>query len=196
MRKKLLSNKSPLCNGSAVTTARKISPLNSSEKKTGPAIFRKLDRKKPSDFKVETSVLIGPGKAIFEDNPMNTDERIIEKDKEINSLTKPEAKRTLFSKSGSRVVPCQEEVSESTVVVSNETGDILRNQKGSEDLSMIRKQLVQIENQQSNLLDLLQVLKTFLTIAFLYEFVILGIELRRIAISVVSILVSVTKGLD
>ncbi|KAG6401703.1 hypothetical protein SASPL_138567 [Salvia splendens] len=42
------------------------------------------------------------------------------------------------------------------VVVSNETGDVCRNQRDCEDLSLIRKQFVHIENQQSNLLEILQ----------------------------------------
>nr|GMC55356.1 microtubule-associated protein TORTIFOLIA1-like [Ipomoea batatas]GMC56295.1 microtubule-associated protein TORTIFOLIA1-like [Ipomoea batatas] len=75
--------------------------------------------------------------------------------------TKPETRRALFGQkaAGSRVVPYHEEKSEHTVVMSNETGDLYRNQKECEELSQIRKQLVQIETQQSNLIDTLQ-LKT------------------------------------
>lgn len=149
-RKKLFSNKSVLCDGSAVTTARKRSPINGSDRKTGPAMFRKLERKK-------TPIPDGSGTLTSKDNSQGRDEKVIEKGEDRNRYIKPEAKRTLFNKSGSRVAPCQDEKSESTVVVSNETGEIQRNQKESGDLSLIRKQLVQIETQQSNLMDLLQV---------------------------------------
>lgn len=148
-RKKLFSNKSILCDGSAVTTARKRSSLNGTDGKIGSAMFRKLDRKKPAATDVSVAL-------ISKDNPQGRDEKYLEKGEDRNRFTKAEAKRTLFGKSGSRVAPCQDEKPESTVVVSNETGDILRNHKESEDLSLIRKQLVQIEAQQSNLMDLLQ----------------------------------------
>ncbi|CDP14919.1 unnamed protein product [Coffea canephora] len=152
VRKNLL-----LCNGSSFTTARKRIPVNENEKKTGPAMFRKLDRKKPYELIVECGATRNaPGKAMSDDDPTNRDESSGEKVGERNRLAKPDVKRTLFNKSASRVVPCHEEISEGTVVVSNETGITLRNQKDYEDLSLIRKQLVQIEKQQSNLLDLLQ----------------------------------------
>lgn len=156
VRRSLLGNRPSLCNGSSFTTARKRIPVNENEKKTGPAMFRKLDRKKPSELIVECATHNAPGKGMSDDNPTNRDESIGEKAGERNRLTKPDVKRTLFNKSGSRIVPCHEEISEATVVVSNKRGDMLRNQKDCEDLSLIRKQLVQIENQQSNLLDLLQ----------------------------------------
>ncbi|KAF4349562.1 hypothetical protein G4B88_009538 [Cannabis sativa] len=85
-------------------------------------------------------------------------------------LSKPETKRALFykssddkghrfggSRSGSRVAPFQEDSNDSTVVVSNATADIHKNHNESEDLTLIRHQLVQIEKQQSSLSDLLQV---------------------------------------
>lgn len=116
-------------------------------------MFRKLDRKKPAAAAADGSVTL-----ISKDNSRGKDEKFLEKVEDRNRFTKAEAKRTLFGKSGSRVAPFQEDMSESTVVMSNETGDIQRKHKESEDLSLIRKQLVQIETQQSNLMDLLQVL--------------------------------------
>lgn len=151
-RKKIFSNKSILCDGSAVTTARKRSSLNGTDGKTGSSMFRKLDRKKPA------AAADGSVTLISKDNSQGRDEKFLEKVEDRNRFTKAEAKRTLFGKSGSRVAPFQDDKSESAVVVSNETGDIQRNHKESEDLSLIRKQLVQIETQQSNLMDLLEVL--------------------------------------
>ncbi|KAK4362409.1 hypothetical protein RND71_017650 [Anisodus tanguticus] len=148
------ANKSSVADNSTAPATQKGRPLKSVEKKSGPAIFRKLDRKKP--WKVEAS----------EDNHQNKDGIQLRKDKELET-PRPGVKRTLFSKitnetrnavgkAGSRVVPFQDEISESTVVVSNETGDLCRNPKDCEDLSLIRKQLVHIETHQSNLLELLQ----------------------------------------
>ncbi|KAK4350469.1 hypothetical protein RND71_029782 [Anisodus tanguticus] len=149
------ANKSSVADNSTAPAAQKGHPLESIEKKSGPAIFRKLDRKKP--WKVEAS----------KDNHQNKDGIQLGKDEELETHTRLGVKRTLFSKitnetrnavgkAGPRVVPYQDEISESTVVVSNETGDLCRNPKDCEDLSLIRKQLVQIETQQSNLLELLQ----------------------------------------
>lgn len=160
---KRLANKSTVEDNSTAPAVQKGRPLDSIEKKSGPAIFRKLDRKKP--WKVEVSAT----HASSADYHQNKDGRQLGKDKELEPHTKPGVKRTLFSKitnetrngvvkAGSRVVPYQDEISESTVVVSNETEDLCRNPKDCEDLSLIRKQLAQIETQQSNLLDLLQVI--------------------------------------
>lgn len=157
---KRTANKSSVADNSTAPAAQKGRPLDSIEKKSGPAIFRKLDGKKP--WKVEVS-------APSVDYHQNKDGIQLGKDKELETHTKPGVKRTLFSKitsetrngvvkAGSRVVPYQDEISESTVVVSNETEDLCRNPKDCEDLSLIRKQLAQIETQQSNLLDLLQVI--------------------------------------
>ncbi|KAG5056662.1 hypothetical protein GLYMA_05G032600v4 [Glycine max] len=86
-----------------------------------------------------------------------------------SGVSKPETKRALLNKSsedkiqkyggskaGSRVVPYQEDESQDSVPVSIVSKDLQRNDKESEDLSLIRDQLHQIENQQSSLLDLLQ----------------------------------------
>ncbi|TKY73446.1 Microtubule-associated protein TORTIFOLIA1 [Spatholobus suberectus] len=97
------------------------------------------------------------------------DEDVLERSKKDKSrFFKSETKRALFdknpddkmhkfggSKAGSRVVPCSEE-SQDSGPVSNVTKDLHRNDKESEELSLIRAQLVQIEKQQSGLLDLLQ----------------------------------------
>ncbi|KEH31865.1 microtubule-associated TORTIFOLIA-like protein [Medicago truncatula] len=78
---------------------------------------------------------------------------------------KPEMNRALLNKNsddrikkhgGSRVVPYHEE-SQDSVPVNNVSKDLFKNDKESEELSLIRNQLQQIEKQQSSLLDLLQV---------------------------------------
>lgn len=61
-------------------------------------------------------------------------------------------------RSGSRVVPCSSDDSDSCdSVAKNCKDDIDESKKDSEELSLIREQLALIENQQSSLLDLLQV---------------------------------------
>ncbi|RVX10429.1 TORTIFOLIA1-like protein 4 [Vitis vinifera] len=132
--KKIIPTRSPPSDNSLVTTARKRSPLQSSNNgKSTTAMFRKLDCKKPSDWKVEVAV----------PHP---------------SSSKVACEDDLKRRSGSRIVPFHENNnSESAVVDSNATEEeIYENQKDIEDLSLIRKQLIQIENQQSSMLNLLQ----------------------------------------
>ncbi|XP_031106482.1 TORTIFOLIA1-like protein 4 [Ipomoea triloba] len=120
-------------------------------KKATPAIFRKLDHKKPFDqLKIEV-----PNSQDSSGDDLKCKNGKGDEEKE--GFTKPEIKRPLFGKSasGCRVVPYQDERSDSNVVM-NESGDLCMNQKERDDLSEIRKQLVQIENQQSNLLQVLQ----------------------------------------
>ncbi|PIA62328.1 hypothetical protein AQUCO_00200372v1 [Aquilegia coerulea] len=148
-------------------TSRLTPPDRSSAttvREKSPALFRKLDRKKPANLKVDISV---PHTIPAS---QNRDLRDLECGEDgDNRCHKPETRRALFNrngddkvhkyagKSGSRVVPIQvEECLESTVVASNNTENLNGNQQNSEDLSMIKRQLIQIENQQSSLLDLLQ----------------------------------------
>ncbi|KAB2633428.1 microtubule-associated protein TORTIFOLIA1 [Pyrus ussuriensis x Pyrus communis] len=149
---------------SYATTATKTSTLKSKDKKANPGTLGKPDRKKPSDWEAEISALGAPSSAgAFDDGFKEMDENIPER--RINGNTK----RTLFrrssdnkvhkfggSRSGSRVAPYHEERTESTVVVSNVTEDNHKNHRECEDLSRIRNQLLQIEKQQSSLLDLVQ----------------------------------------
>lgn len=153
----LARRRSSLENASPSSTARKRSPLGSNVKKTSPGLFQKLDRKKPSDLKVEIVAAAGCYGVQVSDDKV---EHVLETSEEEK---KPfEIKRALFKESngkhnklgffrgGSRVVPC----GDTSVVVSNETRE-------SDDLSLIRKQLLQIESQQSNLMDMLQVYSAF-----------------------------------
>ncbi|GFS31789.1 ARM repeat superfamily protein [Actinidia rufa] len=148
----------------SIPYSRKRGPVDIDDKKSGPAIFRKLDRKRPTDRKIEI-----PASREY-DGPKGRDETGLEKGEKLKSkFMRPETRRALFSKNadgnilhfdgieaGSRVIPCHGDGSESTVVASIIAEDTHKNQKESEDLTLIRKQLVQIENQQSSLLDLLQ----------------------------------------
>lgn len=158
--------KSPI--GSRSPQIRKRTPMVGNENKTDVAMFRKLDRKKLSDRKIEISTPPGgsSGVLISEKKHFDGDGRLLTTGEEKIQLSKPAIRRSLFDKkyenpnhgvfkNSSLTVPC----GEASVVMSNETGEIYRSQQELEELSLIRKQLSQIENQQSNLLDLLQVLK-------------------------------------
>ncbi|KAL5544322.1 hypothetical protein UlMin_008106 [Ulmus minor] len=164
LRRKLIPvNRSTPPESSYATTARKRSPFKSNEKKSVPAMSQKPDRKKLSNWKVEVIPNASSRRAIVDDDLEEGDENVPDRrinDK--NKLSKPETKRGLFYKSsdekvnkfgafrsGSRVAPYQEESTKSTE-------DIHTNHRECEDLSLIRNQLVQIEQQQSSLLDLLQ----------------------------------------
>ncbi|KAK4489065.1 hypothetical protein RD792_004859 [Penstemon davidsonii] len=120
---------------------KRSSPLIVNENKKGTAMFRKLDHKRASGQKVE--IVATPNG--LENDPL---------DGNGVQLVKPEIKRALFNENPKLGV--FNNGSSSSVVVSNETGDAFRNQRECDELSLIRKQLVQIENQQSSLLHLLQ----------------------------------------
>ncbi|KAK9072397.1 hypothetical protein SSX86_008831 [Deinandra increscens subsp. villosa] len=108
-------------------TATRRSSFEYTSRKTGPAMFRKLDRTNPNDQKPDT-----------------TDGQHMKP----RSL-KQETKRALFSEISeekTREPQYHDYVSSSSVAVHQD----------SEDLSLIRNQLVQIENQQSSLFDLLE----------------------------------------
>ncbi|KAF8378360.1 hypothetical protein HHK36_029699 [Tetracentron sinense] len=160
-RKTIPTSRSPPPDSSSATTARQRSPLKSNDRKSSPVMFRKLDRKDPSDWKIEIAI------------PHDLKERngrVPESgENESDRQSRPETKRVLFNKkcdkgykfgglrSGSRVVPFHEKESTGSAVVgSNATEELYWNHKDSEDLSLIGKQLIEIENQQFSLFDLLQ----------------------------------------
>ncbi|MFS7963233.1 putative MT-associated protein TORTIFOLIA1/SPIRAL2 [Helianthus anomalus] len=118
-----ITNKRTVPSGSGSATSRK----------TGPAMFRKLDRKKPNDQK------------------LNTTEGQHSKQRSL----KQETKRALFSEITDEKIP--ESQPHEDMPSSGGAGrlniDLVHQ---DEDLSLIRNQLVQIETQQSNLFDLLE----------------------------------------
>ncbi|KAF5194384.1 microtubule-associated protein TORTIFOLIA1-like [Thalictrum thalictroides] len=166
----------PLSNSSSVSSSKKRSPLKSTNK-TSTAALHKLDHKKPSEWKIEVSLPQIPSFSVDNDSFKERNEKVQEREtnktvmhsemSESSHHLKPEKQGIFSSKNsdekmhnvgrlrpGSRVVPYNDESSESTL--SNDSEDQYENVKEREDLSLIRKQLLQIENQQSSLLDLLQ----------------------------------------
>lgn len=135
-----LVSDSPRTNDSSLVNASKTS-LN----KTAPAMFRKLDRMMPANQKsnIATPVsVVSVG--------INLNEKVFDHSNENKN-------KIDVSKATSDAVPVQDNVSESSVVARNDTEDVYRNEKDGENLSVIQKQLLQIENQQSILLNILQV---------------------------------------
>lgn len=151
----------------SASKTKKISPLSSS-RRINSNVARKLNHK---NWDVQITMPNAPSAAYqHQGDHEERDDFVMERNKrERSRFSKPEVRRALFgkntddkshkfggSKNGSRVVPCHED-SDDSVVVSNGAKDQNTNDKDSEDLSLIRNQLSEIEKQQSSLLDLLQV---------------------------------------
>ncbi|CAN0925739.1 TORTIFOLIA1-like protein 4 [Linum grandiflorum] len=156
------NNRSPPSDASVVvTTTKKQSPAKSNDSNSRPAMPQKLDHRRTSGWKVEIAV---PLEKSSEDDTKIRESKVLQSGS-------PETKRVLFSniredkvdkahrfggfRSGSRVVPYNDD-EDDEAELDNPGEDQFENPKEIEDLSLIRAQLVQIENQQSNLLDLLQ----------------------------------------
>lgn len=93
--------------------------------------------------------------------------------------SKADVKRVLFSKmsdekgrkfggSKSRVVPCYDDDKHRTDVTINNVNEVCESPQDVEDFSLIREQLIQIENQQSTLMDVLQVFCVLIYLLILY----------------------------
>ncbi|GER27106.1 ARM repeat superfamily protein [Striga asiatica] len=145
--------KTPVSYGSAASTARKRTPLGNNQNKTGPAMFRKLDRNSKVESILQSA---SSGKKISDNGRPNgqVERKEVEKtDTKRAILSENDQKKRLgLFKAGTRVAPCCDD----SVVVGNETGIGLRNHQECDELTMIRKQLLRIESKQSNLMDLLQ----------------------------------------
>ncbi|KAM1065602.1 hypothetical protein FF2_020925 [Malus domestica] len=171
-KKTVPTNRSPPSDASLVTTAKKGSPLSRNDRKPDTAVFSKQDHKKPTDWKFEIATPNSlSSKVTHKDDIVRSDPRDPESGKndhigngvlETNSLLfskNPGEKVYRFGglKSGSLVVPFNDhENYDSDVEVSNDAEEVYEKLKDAEDLSLIREQLIQIENQQSSLLNLLQ----------------------------------------
>ncbi|CAN1137064.1 TORTIFOLIA1-like protein 4 [Linum perenne] len=115
------------------------------------------------DWKVEVTISDSSFTGVDDDTSMK---RRID-DAPQRRLTKTETRRALFGrnsddktaksngfKSGARVAPHDD--NGNSIVVSSSVENHHKNQKDSEDLTLISNQLLQIERHQSSLLDLLQ----------------------------------------
>lgn len=171
-KKTVPTNRSPPSNDSIVTPPKRESPPKSNDRNSSAAMIRKVDHKKPSGWKIEVAVpnSLSLNVACEDDIKRSDFERLESGENENSGNSKPETKRVLFGKirdekvhkfgglrSGSRVVPFQDDQdADLGDVVSNTVEEVDENSKEAEEVSLIREQLLQIENQQSNLLELLQ----------------------------------------
>ncbi|KAJ6431180.1 hypothetical protein OIU84_018634 [Salix udensis] len=161
-KKSVRAIRSPPSDASSVTAAKKQSPARSNDNNSKTGMLHKLGHDRNSGWKIEIAT---PQGKVSGDDTKHGSEVLGSGQKEDGTNSMPETKCVLFSsirddkwnkfgglKSGSRVVPFQEDEScySKDVEVSSSTED------SYEDLSLIREQLIQIENQQSSLLDLLQ----------------------------------------
>lgn len=163
-------SRSPSSDSSSVTTAKSEISLKIRTKKSTKPAFRPSDDRKSSDWNVEIAVSNSPlSKVASSDHFRAHDLKRSDIGELDNSANSKMETKSSFNKvhdykqsnisglrSGFKVVPYHDE-DDSESVVSNATEEVYDYPKDPEDLSLIREQLLQIENQQSNLLDLLQV---------------------------------------
>lgn len=112
-----------------------------------------LNVTREDDNKITNSSLLGSADNGTCGNPKQEEKPVL-----FNKSCDEKSKRTGGLRSRSRVVPLIEnDGCKINVAVDSASEDIYWNHKEAEGLSLIQKQLLQIENQQSSLLDLLQV---------------------------------------
>ncbi|GMH15346.1 hypothetical protein Nepgr_017187 [Nepenthes gracilis] len=165
---------SMLDGSTAAGTKKKKSPVMTNDKKLRIPVSQNLG-KKPCNWKIDMSVPKTLSVGVASDDDIDMPETLsfgipASSENETSLHSMPETSLSFFKKtreekmrkfgrfgSASRVVPFQDET-ESEVAVVNRTAiqDVFDNNAEFEGLSVIREQLVQIERQQSTLLDVLQ----------------------------------------
>ena len=183
-KRRVPTNRSPPSDsdGSMPNSVKKGSPLRTNDRNSTSTTSCNVDHpKKPSQWKIEIAVpSSASSKVACEDNDVRKNDSPASEsgENERPGNSKLETKHAVFSKiyeekmhkfgglkSGSRVVPFDDS--------DQNLGSDGVDPKDVEDLSKIREQLIQIENQQSSLLDLLQVCTdgTKLLLFLLFPFV-------------------------
>ncbi|ESR51757.1 hypothetical protein CICLE_v10030884mg [Citrus x clementina] len=169
-KKMVPTSRSPASDSSYGTTSKTEISFKSNNRKSGASILCKSVDGKPSDWKVEIAVPRTPSSIgtceVHNRTSDSKDAKLGEVENNVNC--QPEKKMVIYSKirddkmykcggfkSGSRVVPYSDD-EKSDFVPHNGIDEDFDYPKDPEDLSLIREQLLQIENQQSSLFDLLQ----------------------------------------
>lgn len=165
------TSRSPASDSSYGTTSKSEISFKSYNRKSGASILCKSADRKSSDWKVEIAVPRTPSSIgtceVHKRTSDSKDAKLGEVENNVNCQL--EKKMVIYSKirddkmykcggfkSGSRVVPYSDD-EKSDFVPHNGIDEDFDYPKDPEDLSLIREQLLQIENQQSSLFDLLQV---------------------------------------
>lgn len=157
---------SPLGVSRVTNNNKKVSPRSTD--KTSSTPISKLERQKSSDWSVEIAVSNSPSsKFASENNAAGSgsgnigtigNSHLNAKRALYNDMRDEKVNKFSNLRSGSRVVPFEEhENRDSDVTVGSSSEETFGSHKDFEDISLIRDQLRQIENQQSSLLNLLQV---------------------------------------
>ncbi|XP_039035107.1 TORTIFOLIA1-like protein 4 [Hibiscus syriacus] len=145
-KKVVLTSSSPPCDASNASTAKKETHNN---RNGNTSISSKLDRSKSYNWKVG----IPEPKSLFSEASGDDN---IKKSVPFVQVHDEKVKKFGGLRSGSRVLPLHDDEENLDVGDKNAFLNIDENPKDMEDLSLIREQLAQIEDQQSNLLNLLQ----------------------------------------
>ena len=165
MKKAAPRIRSPTSNTSSTTNNQKKTSLKSDFGKPKAARSCQADFKRFSECRIEVAVPENPIEQMNQnlgDSDSEDSESCLNRNFEAKCFpfnrNSDERSRIGSSKFGARVVPLYGNADcDSTALDINAT-DVAGSQKEFENLSLIQKQLRQIENQQSSLLDLLQVL--------------------------------------
>ncbi|XP_061360821.1 TORTIFOLIA1-like protein 4 [Gastrolobium bilobum] len=168
-KKTVPANRSPPSAVSVVSSIKRENPLKSNDKDSRMGTLHRQDHGEFSEEKLDTPVSNScPSNMSREDGIKTCDFKVSKPAPEQNGInSRAEIKRVLFGKnsdeklrrfggSKSRVVPCYDDGNLDPDVTVNNVNEVCESPQDVEDLSLIREQLFQIENQQSNLLDLLQ----------------------------------------
>lgn len=168
-KKMVPSNRSPPSTGSILSSGKRESPLNNNDKNSRMGMLHQQAHKKLSDEKLESPISKSSLSNMTKEDVIKRCDFEASKPAPNQNATnlRADVKRVFgnkmsdekirkFGGSKARVVPCYDDDDLETDVTVNNDNEICESPQDVEDLSLIRDQLVQIENQQSNLLDLLQ----------------------------------------
>ncbi|XP_060214432.1 TORTIFOLIA1-like protein 4 isoform X2 [Lycium barbarum] len=170
LKKALRPSKSLASSSSSSITSQKNSSTRFRRTKSNVTSSCKLDLRKSLDAKAKHTVLQASALEVaFEEQKSQNLRAQDSVDTVSCSSSSSEVKSTVFnrppdekfygcgnSQSGSRAIPLFEDYNNNMVPDENINEDALLSHREYENFCSVRKQLVQIENQQSSLLDLLQ----------------------------------------
>lgn len=170
LNKMVSSKRSPPSTVSFKSSGKREIPIKSNDKYSRMGMLRQQDHEKLSDEKLQTPVLKSSHSNMtkeddikrcdFESSKSPTYQNAINSRVDVSRVflnKMSDEKMRKLGGSNSRVVPCDDDDDLDTDVTVNNVNEVCESPQDVEDLSLIREQLLQIENQQSNLLDLLQV---------------------------------------
>ncbi|KAG5087749.1 hypothetical protein AAZX31_01G036400 [Glycine max] len=169
--KTVTANRSPASVVSFMSSIKRESSLKTNERHLRMGTMHQQGHEKSSDEKLETPFLGSSHSNMSREDDIKRSNVEVSKPPPYQNQngvnSRAEIKRVLFSKmsdekmrrfsgSKSRVVPCIDDDDLDADVIVNNANEVCESPQDVEEFALIREQLLQIENQQSNLLDLLQ----------------------------------------